>query len=99
VGGIVVYCGCVLVNLLLNFTYLKDKINELATHSKNKNIRDIYTGINEFKKGYQPRNNLVKDENDHLLAYSYNILNGLNNYISQLLNVLRVSDIRQREVH
>jgi uncharacterized membrane protein YheB (UPF0754 family) len=25
--------------------YLKDKINELATNSKNKNIRDLYRGI------------------------------------------------------
>jgi hypothetical protein len=32
----------------------KDKINELAMNSKNKNIRDLYRGINEFKKGYQP---------------------------------------------
>jgi hypothetical protein len=24
--------------------YLKDKINELATNSKNKNIRDLYRG-------------------------------------------------------
>jgi hypothetical protein len=29
--------------------YLKDKINELATNSKNKNIRDMYRGINEFQ--------------------------------------------------
>jgi hypothetical protein len=42
--------------------YLKDKINELATNSKNRNIRDLYRGINKFKRGYQPRNNLVKDE-------------------------------------
>jgi hypothetical protein len=42
---------------------MKDRINEIATHSKNKNIRDIYTGINECKKGYQPIANLVKDEN------------------------------------
>jgi hypothetical protein len=27
--------------------YLKDKINQLATNSKNKNIRDLYRGINE----------------------------------------------------
>jgi hypothetical protein len=27
---------------------LKGKINELATNSKNKNIRDLYRGINEF---------------------------------------------------
>jgi hypothetical protein len=26
--------------------YLKEKINELATNSKNKNIRDLYRGIN-----------------------------------------------------
>jgi hypothetical protein len=40
--------------------YLIDKINELATNSKNKNIRDLYRGMNVFKRGYQPRNNLVK---------------------------------------
>jgi hypothetical protein len=32
--------------------YLKDKINELATNSKNKNIRDLYRGIKEYKRGY-----------------------------------------------
>jgi hypothetical protein len=30
--------------------YLKDKINELPTNSKNKNTRDLYRGINEFKR-------------------------------------------------
>jgi hypothetical protein len=30
--------------------YLEDKINELASNSKNKKIRDLYRGINEFKK-------------------------------------------------
>jgi hypothetical protein len=48
--------------------YLKDEINELATNSKNKNIRDLYGGINEFKRGCQPRNNLVKDENGDLIV-------------------------------
>jgi hypothetical protein len=43
--------------------YLKDKINKLAVNSKNKNIRDLYRGINEFKRGYQPRSNLVREEN------------------------------------
>jgi hypothetical protein len=55
--------------------YLKDKINELATNSKNKNIRDLYKGINGFKRNYQPRNNLVKDENGDLLEDFHNILN------------------------
>jgi hypothetical protein len=67
--------------------YLKDKINELGSNSKNKNVRDLYRGINEFKKGYQPRTNLVKDERGDLLAHSYTILNRWKNYFCQLLNV------------
>jgi hypothetical protein len=54
---------------------LKDKINELVTDSKNKNIRGLYRGINEFKRSYQPRSNLLNIENVDLLAYSHNILN------------------------
>jgi hypothetical protein len=41
--------------------YSKDKINELESNSKNKNIRDLHRGINEFKRGYQPRSNLVNN--------------------------------------
>jgi hypothetical protein len=48
--------------------YLEGKINELETNNKNKNIRDLYRGINEFRKGYQPRINIIKDENGNLLA-------------------------------
>jgi hypothetical protein len=48
--------------------YLKDKINELEAYNNNKNIRDLYRGINEFKKGYQPRINIIKDENGNLLV-------------------------------
>jgi hypothetical protein len=40
--------------------YLKDKINELESNSNNKKTRDLYRGINEFKKVYQPRTHLVK---------------------------------------
>jgi len=39
--------------------YLKAKIEELETNSKIKNIRDLYRGITDFQKGYQPRNNIV----------------------------------------
>jgi hypothetical protein len=70
--------------------YIKERINEFATNSKNKHIRDLYRGINEFKRGYQPRNNLVKDENSDLLADSHNILNRWKNYFSQLFNVHNV---------
>ena len=33
--------------------YMKAKVNKLEENSKNKNIREMYMGINEFKKGYQ----------------------------------------------
>ena len=35
--------------------YLKVKIEELETNSKNNSVRVLYRGINDFKKGYQPR--------------------------------------------
>jgi hypothetical protein len=38
--------------------YLNDKIDELATNSKNTNIRDLYREINEFKRDYQPTSTL-----------------------------------------
>jgi hypothetical protein len=66
--------------------------------SKNKNIRDLYRGINEFKRGCQPRSNLMKDENCDLLADSHNILNRWKNYFSQLLNVHRISHVRQKYI-
>jgi hypothetical protein len=35
--------------------YLKDKINVLAMNNKSKNIRDLYRGINLFKRDYQQK--------------------------------------------
>jgi hypothetical protein len=55
--------------------YVKDKISKLAPNTKNKNFRDLYRGINEFKSGYQPKSNLLKDKNGDLLADSCNISN------------------------
>jgi hypothetical protein len=40
-------------------------------NSKNKNIRDLYRGINEFKSDYQLQSNLVMEENGELLADSH----------------------------
>jgi uncharacterized FlaG/YvyC family protein len=78
--------------------YLKEKINELESHSKNKNIRNLYRGINEFK-GYQPRTNLVKDERGDLVADPHKILNRWKNYFCQLLNVHGAGGVRQTEMH
>jgi hypothetical protein len=79
--------------------YFKEKINELETHSKNKNIRDLYRGINECKKGCQPINNFINDQDGDLLADSHNILNRWKNYFHQLLNVHGINDVRQTEMH
>jgi hypothetical protein len=79
--------------------YLKAKINELGTNSNNNNIRDLSKGINDFKRGYQPTTNVVKDEKGDLLADSHSILARRRNHFSQLLNVHGVNDVRQTEVH
>jgi hypothetical protein len=59
---------------------LKDKITEIELNSKNKIIRELYRGINEFKKGYQPRTNLVRDEKGGLLVDPHKIMNTSVNY-------------------
>jgi hypothetical protein len=79
--------------------YLKDKINEIELNSKNKNIRDLYRGLTEFKKGYQPKTNLVKDERGDLLADPQQILTRWKNYFCQLFNVQGAGGIRQTEIH
>ena len=79
--------------------YLKAKIEELENNSKIKNIRDLYRGINDFKKGYQPRTDIIKDEKGDLVADSHSILVRWSNYFSQLLNVHGVNEIGQAETH
>ena len=39
--------------------YLKGKLSKIETNSKNKNIRDLYKAIKDFKKGYQARVNVI----------------------------------------
>jgi len=57
----------------------------------------LYKVINDFKKGYQPRTNLVKEENGDLFANSHTILARWRNHFSQPLNVHGVNDVRQTE--
>jgi hypothetical protein len=78
---------------------LKDEINQLESNSTNKNIRNLNRSRNEFKKGYQPRNNLVKDERDDLLADPHKILNRWKNYFSELLNIHGAGGVRLTEIH
>jgi hypothetical protein len=55
------------------------------------NLRGVTRGVT--------RSNFVKDENGDLLADSHNILNGWKQYLCQLLNVHKVSDVTQIGTH
>jgi len=79
--------------------YLKGKIEELETDSKINNISDLYRGINDVKKGYQPRTGIVKDEEGDMVADSHSIMARWRNYFSQILNVHGVIKGRQAEIH
>ena len=85
--------------IYLPATYLRAKIEELETNNKIQNIRDLYRGINDFKKGYQPRCNIVKDEKGDLVADSHSIVDRWRNYFSQLFDVHGVKDVGQAEIH
>ena len=53
---------------------MKANIDELETNSKIKRIKQFFSGIDDFKKGYQPRTNIAKDEKGDLVADSHSIL-------------------------
>jgi len=55
-------------------------------------------GIGDFKKGYQPRTNIVKDGKGDLVADSNSILARRKNCFSQLFNAHGVIDDRQTEI-
>jgi hypothetical protein len=47
--------------------HLKAEIEELQNNNKIKNIKDFYRNIIYFKKGYQPRTNIVMNEKSDLV--------------------------------
>jgi hypothetical protein len=55
--------------------------------------------LNEFKKGYKPRTNLVNDERGDLLTDPNKILSRWKNYLCHLLNVHGAGGVRQTEMH
>jgi hypothetical protein len=64
----------------------------------------LSTGLKFFHlehsvKGYQPRINIIKDENGNLIAHPQNVLNRWKNFFNQVLNVHGVCDVRQMDIH
>ena len=59
----------------------------------------MYRVITDFKKRYQPRCNIVKDEKGDLVAESHSIVARWRYYFSQLFNVHGFKDVGQAEIH
>jgi hypothetical protein len=77
---------------------MKDKISEFETNNKNKNIRDLYRSMNEFRKVYQSIVNIIKDWSGNLLADPHSVSNRWKNFFNQMLNVHGVHDISQMNI-
>ena len=77
---------------------MKFSSEKLETNNTLKYIRDLYSRVSDFKKGYRPRTNVVKDENGNLVTHCHSILAGWRNHFSQLLNVHGVN-VSQTEIH
>jgi hypothetical protein len=79
--------------------YLKGLINELESNSKIRKSETCVRAYMNFKRGYQPRTNVVKDERGDLLADPQKMLNRWKNYFCQLLNEHGADGVRQTEMH
>jgi len=59
----------------------------------------LYRGIDYFKKGYQPKTNIVKNQKGFLFSESHRVLASSRDHFSLLLNVHGVKEVRQIEIH
>ena len=57
------------------------------------------SSISDFKNGYQPIINIVKNENIDLVVDSHSILATWRNHLFQLMNIHGVNDVRHTELH
>jgi hypothetical protein len=67
----------------------KEKIVEIEDNRRQKNVREMYKGINSTKKGFQSKSNTVRDEKGDLIADRDGLLGRWKRYFDQLLNVHR----------
>jgi hypothetical protein len=61
-------------------------------------LADLYRGISDFKKAYQPRTKIVKNGKDDLITDSHSILRRCRKHFSQLLSIYGINDVRQTEI-
>ena len=77
--------------------YMKANVNKLEENSKSKNIRELYKGINEFKKGYHPRPYVIKKHDGTIVADTASILSRWEQF--NLLNVNQSTSHEGSEVY
>jgi hypothetical protein len=77
---------------------VKAKMDGLETNSKTKNIRDVYRGISDFKKGYQPRTNILQDVKCDLVTDFRSILARQRKHFLRVFNVRGINDVRLTDI-
>jgi len=55
----------------------------------------LWRDISDFKKGYQSKTNIVKDEKGAVVTDCHSVLASWRNHSYQLFNVHRVNNVRQ----
>jgi hypothetical protein len=59
----------------------------------------LYGGTTDFKKGYQPKTDIIKYENGDGIVDTHGVVGRWRNHFSQLLNVHGLNDVRQTEIY
>jgi hypothetical protein len=59
----------------------------------------LYGGVNEVKRGYQLRTNIVNNEKGDLFTHSHGFLARWRKHFLQLLNVCGINYVMQAEIH
>ncbi len=59
----------------------------IETNSRENNPREMYRGINNIRKGFQGKSQIMKDENGNLITGERELVAQWGNYFNGLLNV------------
>ena len=78
---------------------MKAEANKLEDNSKNKNIREICKGNNGFKKGYQPRAYVIKNDDGTIAAVTTSIPIRWKQFYSNLLHVNQSTSHEGSEIY
>lgn len=66
--------------------FLKRKIEEIDENCHRNNVRGMYMGINNFRKRFQARTEVIKDDNENFITDPTRVINTWKNF-DRLLNV------------